>query len=849
MASAHRAARDRFIGRHAELRALRTLISSGSRAVTVVGPGGMGKTRLLHELARASASPVVIVDLASCRDLESLCVAVAAALSLDPGGPEGPERVGRALAHRGALLLGLDNLEQVAAPAATAVVGWLDAAPELVCLCTSREPLGIAAETVLPLGPLALPGVGGADLEESEAAALFIDRARRASADFEVGAEGAARVAALVRGLEGLPLAIELAAAHVDVLGLDGLLDRLPRRLDALRAAGPSTPLRHSTLRHTVEWSWDLLDDGERRALARASVFRGGFDADAAEAVLGHAAVTLLAALRRKSLLLVISPPGAAGPPRLGMLEAVHDLAAERLAAAPSEHSVAWARHSATFAASGLRRAEALAATGDLRVLASLVADRENLLAAFEWALPATPGDAMRLALALEPVFEAAGPYSGAVSLLDRVVAACSDCTTASLACRARRARGRFLLLRGRSDAALADLTASVSEARALGEPAVLMEALRDLGVTHHHRRATDEARAAYVEALALARSIGDPRAEGRLLGNLGALHHDRHALDAAADSYRRALAVLREVGDVRLEGIFLLNLALLEQELGEMDSAREDLVRARERLGAAGDRRIEAIATSNLGALLSELSRFEEAVALHEHALGVLRSVGDERSLALGLARLGGALAELLRLHEARDRLDDADLVAGRLGDGATIETVQLYRAFIDHGTALRARAGGDPEDARKHVERARRRVEAARTLGEASDDARLALRVLDRLVGDPREASGGALHVGDGGRWFLVPGGEAVDLSRRKVLRGVLLALAQAQATGKPIGLEALREAGWPGEKMSVEAATNRIHVALAALRQLGLRDLIVHDEQGYRLDGKTPVVLSQA
>ena len=323
-----------FFGRAEVLEAIAARLDGGARLgrnrrgrlrlVTLLGTGGLGKTRAARRFARdhlrrrRPAGGVWFCDLSTASAAAGVIRAVADALQV-PMNRRGDHagRVGRALAARGPCLVVLDNLEQVVEAAAPLLVGWLDAAPEAAFLATSRRALGLDREHLLPLPPLEAPA----------AEALFVERARRVRAGFDPTPEERARVRALAHAqLEGLPLAIELAAARMGALSLQQLIDRLDQRFKLLRGGRTGAP-RHATLRATIEWSWQLLDGDERRALARCAVFRGGFTAPAARAVLGHPdAEALLERLRRHSLL-------GRTEGRYGALESIREFALEELRA------------------------------------------------------------------------------------------------------------------------------------------------------------------------------------------------------------------------------------------------------------------------------------------------------------------------------------------------------------------------------------------------------------------------------------------------------------------------------------------------------------------------------------
>ncbi|WP_437620425.1 ATP-binding protein [Sorangium sp. So ce1151] len=905
----------RFIGREGELAGIAELLRRGDRLVTLWGPAGMGKTRLALELASrwagAQAGEAVwLCELTACRDLRAVCGAVARAIGAQvaAGRREATlvERIGRALAAEGRALLVLDNLEQVIEAAAPALDAWVRAAPELRFLVTSRERTRLPGEVSYELGPLGLPAEGSS--ERSAAVALFLDRAaaHRASAPPPPpDGERLADVAALVRRLEGIPLAIELAAAREGVLGVRGLLARLGSRLDLLAGAARGREARQATLRGAIEWSWDLLDDRERRALACCSVFRGPFTLEAAAAVLAEpdaVAIDRVEALRDKSLLRA-APPGSDGATRFALYEGVRELAAEKLAER-GEREGAAERHAAFYLAAGEAAAADFERRGALDALNRIAGDLEELLAVAEGALAAaTEGAlaataegalaataegalaaaaegalaaaaagpqgagrraaaerALRALCAVEPVLSTRGPFGAQLELLDRALAAAEQLAAAPLVvARALAARGRARRLRGQAEAALEDLGRARAQAAALGAEALLSGIVADLGVLHHGRREMERAREHYEQALALHRALGDRRAEGRALGNLGALHHDERREGEAAGYYERAIAIAAEIGDGRLEGIFSTNAGLLEQERGAPAQARRRYERAAAILGEVGDLRLLAITLGNLGALHHEEGRLAEARACHARAVALLREVGDRRSEAIALCRLGAALASLEEVEEARRALGPAERLLAQLGDEPDVELARVAWGFVDLALAQAARRAGRGDEAaasagaaRGRIARAREGAEGAPSSASRSDDVRLLLRILERslaALGLPEgrgEGGEGELLLTEGARFCRPPGGGWHDLRERHAARRLLVALAEQQrrAPGRGLSLAALQEAGWPGERILPGAAANRIYVAMNQLRKLGLKPWLRRDGEGYSLDPALPV-----
>jgi predicted ATPase len=334
----------RFIGRDGPLREVAGLLER-YRLVTVTGPGGAGKTRLAGQVARRAAGQFAdrawLVELAPVQDEAQVAGVVAAALGVreQPGVPAG-EAVAQVLARQQVLLV-LDNCEHVIGAAAALCAGLLAACDDVRVLATSREPLAVAGEARYRPGPLTLPSPGEtAEDGGSEAVALFTDRARAADADFTLDEQTGAGVARLVRRLDGMPLAIELAAARVESLGVAQLVDRLDDRFELLAGGDRLAAPRQRSLAATVEWSYRLLDESEQRVFRAVAVFPAGFTLEAAEAVAGRGAGPVVLRLVDCSLLV---PPraGPDGRARYSMLETLRAYGARLLAAAGEQDQVA----------------------------------------------------------------------------------------------------------------------------------------------------------------------------------------------------------------------------------------------------------------------------------------------------------------------------------------------------------------------------------------------------------------------------------------------------------------------------------------------------------------------------
>jgi tetratricopeptide (TPR) repeat protein len=556
-------------------------------------------------------------------------------------------------------------------------------------------------------------------------AALALDRAT------------AERAEDVARALEGNAMAIELSAPTAQLLGLEALRTRL---YDAGPGGSGLEPVREP-MRRMLDWSWSLLSEDERHALAQCAVFRGGFTVPAAEAVVRTAGDTLalLQALRDHSLL-THRPSVGAGEPRLAMPAPVRDLAWEKLRLAGTEDVLA--RHAAYF---GQLHAWLSAPSGE--ALGRAERDADNLFAAAEFSLSDDAGDpAMALLplMALEPAVVPRGATASYFALLDRALERLGLPLEAEApAARLRQIRARFDGPAGRTARARADLALCLEAARRRGDADREGMVLLDLAVIHHLERDLTAAQHLYDEALAKLQPQGDPWAVGRCLGNLGALAHDQGRLADAASLYRQAIELLARAGDIRQQATFVGNLGALEQEIGDPEVARGLFERALALLEPIRDARLIAITLGNLGALELERGDAAHAVGLHERAHALLEGSGDVASRALGFARLAASLALAGRPAIAAARLAQAERMA--LGAGTTpAEMVALARAFVDVAAGREATQGGRTDAASASfasaAERVRRatevRDEAGTPLLDHSDDLRWALRVLLPLL-----------------------------------------------------------------------------------------------------------------
>ncbi|QRN96900.1 AAA family ATPase [Archangium violaceum] len=785
-----------LIGRRDELALLRCCFDEGARLVTLLGPGGMGKSRLATSFGELQIGAgmwpggVWMCGLTDSATVDDICHAVGQALGValtrNAEVSEPAERLGRALAGRGDVLVILDNVEHVIHHLPATLGRWRGLAPRARFLVTSREALLFPEERVIELEPLEVPEEGETRLERlagSDAVRLFVQRTRAVRGSFELTDADAPRVADIVRKLDGIPLAIELAAARTNLLGVMQIQERLSRRFELLRGGRRDGSARQCTLWGAIDWSWNLLEPTERAALAQCSMFRGGFTLRAAESVLmfppgGPDVLEIIYSLRSKSLLRAYAPDGLTGELRLGMYESIQQYASSRLAER-GEGGMLAARHADYYLAKARRLSARMRGEGGEVAFRRLALERENLLVACDNALAVVPvaASALERALgvlvALEPDVTARGPVGITLSRLDRALELSANVEVEPLLrAEALAVRGRTHHGAGQLAAARRDLEAARSTFQALGAVDREKRVLVDLGIVARDEGDTGSAWALVQDAKELP-SEGDRWLDAYAVGNLGILELGRHGAGAALPYLRTALELFRAVGDVAFEVGFLTNYAMAMGESGSTAEAVVLLDEALDKASRVGDRAGQALARVNLGCFLLDAGRAAEAREHLEVAVRIGRQLGMRMLEGVALGELGRALVALGALEAARAGLSESicilervsrwhalrftahlasvravlgDLVGARedfesleaapelQGDAVLRELSSLLRASLDLAVAQWAPAESDERG--RALTEARRRVTRARSAPPeaASSDLREALRELDR-------------------------------------------------------------------------------------------------------------------
>jgi non-specific serine/threonine protein kinase len=686
-----------FVGREREIAELRRLLSE-ERLVTLTGPGGIGKTRLALEVGRralgVSAQAVWVVELAALADPGLVPKAAADALAVreEPGRdllPALSERLG----GRRALLV-LDNCEHLVA-ACAALADWLlRACPQLRLLTTSREPLRVPGEALWPVPPLGFPDPGDAvttgSLADWEATRLFSERAALNRPNL-AGTASAASVVELCRRLDGIPLAIELAAARTRVLSVDQILVRLRAGPDALGRGSRTTSPRQQTLRAAIDWSYGLLTPEEQLLVRRLSVFAGGWGLEAAEEVAScklrvaspegnpdsdlttHNSqlapdpatlleagdvLSVLAQLVDKSLVVVEDR----GPRvRYRMLETLREYAAERLDA--EERRALERRHAEVF----LAVAEAAGApSGATQVegLARLEAEQENLRAALRWSIEAGEAETcLRLCVALLRFWTLRGHFGEGAAWMERGLATAAGVAPA-LRARALNAAGILARWRGDLQAAARLFESSRGCFEEAGDKAGVAKALGSLALVPYLQGDYPRARELWEQNLALERELGNARGAATALTCLGNVALALEGYERAGAYYEESLPLHRKTGDLANVARVLGNIAVVALHRGNYARAtalHEEALSLNRDLGADAE---VAYTLINYGDVARAQGDYAAARARYAESLAIHGRSGDRGGVAYaleglaGLAALEGQAARALRLAGAASAL-----------------------------------------------------------------------------------------------------------------------------------------------------------------------------------------------
>jgi predicted ATPase len=699
-----------FVGREAALAEIADRLQDPDcRLLTLVGPGGSGKTRLALEAVAAQLDDythgVFFVSLAPLQSVDAIVPTVAQAIGFsfyavtEGSGEVEPQQQLLDYLRQKNMLLIMDNFEHLLAcpercpelvegpsrrDGAGLVVEILKTAPNVKIVATSRARLKVQGEHLLPVAGMSFPDEETIeDASQYSAVRLFLASARRAQPGFELTTDNLTHVVRICRLVDGMPLGILLAAAWVQMLTPAEIAAEIGQSLDFLETDLHDVPERQRSMRAVFDHSWRLLTEREREVFQGLSVFLGGFTRQAAGQVTG-ASLRELMALVNKSLLHRM-PTG-----RYEVHELLRQHAAEKLDGAPAASEAARDRHSAYYAAALQGWAADLKGPRQQAAMAEIEADSENARAAWNWAVER--GQVERVEQALDGLcrfYEWRGRYPEIIAAAQAAIHLAQTAQDVHSEAAGYLWWGRTLWRQGDHEAARSQLKQALALTRAAHLRQVEADSLRNLGNVCYYQGDYAGAGAYYVQALLIYREISDRQGEGATLNNL-AIVSDCHGDYAGARAYyEQALLIKREVGDRQGEGTTLAGLSLLSHRLGDNEAAREYSQQALHITQELGDRHFQGYALTFLGHALVGLGHLAEAAAAYQQALALRRELGQPNLAMEPLAGLARVSLTQGNLHQAQAHVEE---ILSYLESNTLDGTEEPFRVYLTCYRVLRA-------------------------------------------------------------------------------------------------------------------------------------------------------------
>jgi non-specific serine/threonine protein kinase len=693
---------DTFVGRRAELDELdRLLGDDDARLVTVTGPGGVGKTRVAEQLCGRLLPRFPggcwMVDLTEAADAFGIAHAVAAALGVQlaaEGDPVG--HLADVLEYRDPMLVVVDNFEQVRAHAEATLGLWIARAPRLRFLVTSRVRLDLPGERRFELGPLPAPepdSEAGRDPQEARVFAgvrLFEDRAKLANPAFALDAANTADVVRICRGLDGMPLAIELAAARMDAMTAADVAERLGEKFSLLESSRGDVAPRQRSLDRAIDWSFELLRDWEQEAFLQACYFRDTFGVDAIGPVVDLAgfpeapdALEVAQGLRDRSLLTADLRDGT----RLSMYRAIKDYgrACWEERADPERKRALARRHADYYLAVADEWNRFIPGPRDQEALDHIDLEVGNLARVLDWALEeGDAGLAARAVGAAAETMKVRRPPGQLAPMLERALEALGE-ERSSVGATLRTYLSETCLASGDWDRAASAAREAVAIAREIDDTRALAAALVRLGEMQRNRGQLADALASLEEGERLAAEAGMRELVARGIGGRGMVLGPRGDFDRAWECFEAAESIAHEIADHPTEALHLCNLGVICESRGLPDKALDYYRRAEEIARRIGGRLRVAVTLANQANVLVQTGETEAGLLCYREAESIARELGAKQRIAQIVVNRGVAHAYWGELKEALECYAEAESLARELGDQR-----QVAMALIHRGNAL---------------------------------------------------------------------------------------------------------------------------------------------------------------
>jgi predicted ATPase/class 3 adenylate cyclase len=699
-----------FIGRAKEMADVKRLLST-TRLLTLTGAGGAGKTRLSMQAAAEVIdlyqNGVMLVELAPLAEPALVAQMVASTLNITelPGRPLLDSLIDH-LRDKEMLLL-LDNCEHLVDACAALVHKLLSVAPKLKVMASSREPLRIAGEVTYRVPSLQTPDPQAHwsvdSLAQYESVQLFVDRAMAVQPGFEITPANAPAIAQICRRLDGIPLAIELAAARVNVLNVEKIAARLNDRFKLLTGGDRTALPRQQTLRAAIDWSYSLLRDlppSERVLLRRVAVFAGEWTPEAAEEVCiweeasssleREDVLDVVGSLVNKSL--VVWEQTAGADARYHLLETIREYALNKLREAGEENQ-ARTRHAAYFVKMAETAEPMLKGRGQLAGMNLLNLNFDDLRHTLDWLAGADPQSALRLAVLLGRFWEMSSHYSEGRAVLERMLHLAGD---APLPLRARALcwQGLLTCRQGEYDLASALLQESLYISQSIGDAQGESNALAQLGATASLRGDYTQSREWLESSLAIAKRIKDADAEAYVMLVLGNLAYGQGDESSAQGYYEQALQMCRQQADEVSMGKLLNNLGSLSHALGNLVQARQYFEESLVITNQFGNRWLKNITMVGLGNVAYDQHDYEAAQRFYEQSFQLAREMGEKSTMGYALEGLGNVSREKGNLDMARHYLRDSLTLHRQIGakEGMLFSIDSIIQLCLEEGQSLQA-------------------------------------------------------------------------------------------------------------------------------------------------------------